>query len=162
MLGSHAECGSKIWITTITDTHRCAERGHSFPLTCTVCVSSRNGPVLATGGLGHYRKIPALSFSSHMGRELSASSSLRAAYRSLSENTTRARARGARQLPLIAKRTPHSHHPAAVCFPTTLILDPVNTLFLSLFARLTYPDFLLGRWPDSHWQSRVEFVDSGP
>lgn len=145
----------------ITDTHRCAERGHSFPLTFTVCVSSRNGPALATGGLGHSGMIPALSFSSHMGRELSAPDSLSAAYRSLSENITRARARGGRQLPLIAKRTPHSHHPTAVCFPATLILDPVNTLFLSLFARLTYPDFLQGRWPDSRWQSKVEFVDSG-
>lgn len=146
----------------ISDTQGCAERGHGFPLTFTVCVSSRHGPVLVTGGLGHSGMIPALSFSSHMGTDQSASGFPRAAYRSLSENTTRACAGDGRQLTLIAKRTPHSHHPTAVCFPATLVLDPVNTVFLSLFGRLTYPDFLLGRWPDSHWQSKVEFVDSGP
>lgn len=119
----------------------------------TLCVLSRHEPVLPTGGPRHPGMIPSHMVLALRGPLMVARQRAGPGY--VPET-------GGRQLPLIAMRTPHSHYLTAVCFSTTLTLDSVNTLSLSLFARLTYPDFLLGRWPDSLWQSKVESVDSGP
>lgn len=103
-----------------------------------------------------------LSFSSHMGRELSGSDSQRAAYRSPTKSVTRVRA----WIRWAAADFDCNEDTSLPPFNSCVLLHHTHTWLckhsLSLFARLTYPDFLLGRWPDSRWQSKVESVDLGP
>lgn len=109
---------------SITDTHGCAERGHSFPLTCH---PMRVVPPW-TSASNRWPEAPWDDTFTH------GSGSQGAAYRCPTESGTRVcvPAAGGRQLPLIAMRTPHSHYLTAVCFSTTLTLDSVNTYSLSL------------------------------
>lgn len=86
------------------------------------------------------------------------SGSPRAAYRCPTESGTRVCARGGWAAAAFDCNEDTSLPP----FNSCVLLLCKHSLSLSLFARLTYPDFLLGRWPDSRWQSKVESVDLGP